>query len=119
MALSRSGVIWCGDERRSGVLLDPAHPWNPMARHWLSLMFSAEPEDISTRDAGSYDDTGLNLAVEDGYGALIAKLAAGAKGKQEMLTGASSMTAYTVNTTPDASTSHSTMPRNWRSSTYA
>lgn len=58
-------------------LLDPAHPWNPMARHWLSLMFSAEPEDISTRDAGSYDDTGLNLAVEDGYGALVAKLADG------------------------------------------
>jgi monoamine oxidase len=40
-------------------------------------MYSAEPEDISTRDAGNYDDTGVNLAVEDGYGALIAKLAAG------------------------------------------
>jgi monoamine oxidase len=48
-----------------------------MAKHWLNLMYSAEPEDISTRDAGNYLDTGINLAVEDGYGALIAKLAAG------------------------------------------
>jgi monoamine oxidase len=48
-----------------------------MARHWLNLMYSAEPEDISTRDAGNYNDTGINLAVEDGYGALIAKLAQG------------------------------------------
>ncbi len=28
MALSRSGLIWCGDERRSGVLLADAHPLN-------------------------------------------------------------------------------------------
>jgi monoamine oxidase len=48
-----------------------------MAKHWLSLMFSAEPGDISTLDAGTYDDTGVNLAVEDGYGALIARLASG------------------------------------------
>jgi monoamine oxidase len=61
----------------AATLLDPKHPWYPMARHWLGLMYSAEPEDISTRDAGNYDDTGVNLAVEDGYGALIARLAAG------------------------------------------
>ena len=28
MVLSRSGELWCEDERRSGVLLDPAHPLN-------------------------------------------------------------------------------------------
>jgi len=61
----------------AATLLDPNHPWYPMARHWLSLMFSAEPEDISTLDAGNYEDTGINLAVEDGYGALVAKLASG------------------------------------------
>jgi len=66
-----------GKDVPAASLLDPAHPWYPMARHWLSLMYSAEPEEISTRDAGSYDDTGLNLAVEDGYGALIARLAEG------------------------------------------
>lgn len=66
-----------GKDVPAASLLDPQHPWYPMARHWLCLMYSAEPENISTRDAGSYDDTGLNLAVEDGYGALIAKLAYG------------------------------------------
>lgn len=66
-----------GKDVPAATLLDPKHPWYPMAKHWLGLMFSAEPEDISTRDAGNYDDTGINLAVEDGYGALIARLAAG------------------------------------------
>lgn len=66
-----------GKDVPAAALLDPNHPWYPMARHWLGLMYSAEPENISTRDAGNYDDTGVNLAVEDGYGALIARLAAG------------------------------------------
>lgn len=66
-----------GRDVAAAALLDRDHPWYPMARHWLNLMFSAEPEDISTLDAGNYEDTGINLAVEDGYGALIAKLAAG------------------------------------------
>jgi monoamine oxidase len=66
-----------GKDVAAATLLDREHPWYPMAKHWLGLMYSAEPEDISTRDAGNYDDTGINLAVEDGYGALIAKLAAG------------------------------------------
>lgn len=66
-----------GRDVPAASLLDPRHPWYPMARHWLCLMYSAEPEEISTLDAGSYVDTGLNLAVEDGYGALVAKLAGG------------------------------------------
>ncbi|MGE0237377.1 MAG: flavin monoamine oxidase family protein [Parvibaculaceae bacterium] len=66
-----------GRDVAAATLLDQSHPWYPMARHWLGLMYSAEPEDISTRDAGNYNDTGINLAVEDGYGALIARLAAG------------------------------------------
>jgi monoamine oxidase len=66
-----------GRDVAAATLLDRDHPWYPMAKHWLNLMYSAEPEDISTRDAGNYNDTGINLAVEDGYGALIAKLAGG------------------------------------------
>ncbi len=84
----REGFVWgilgkvaeagkAGKDVAAATLLDRDHPWYPMARHWLSLMYSAEPEDISTRDAGNYDDTGINLAVEDGYGALIARLASG------------------------------------------
>ena len=65
-----------GRDVAAATFLDRNHPWYPMARHWLGLMFSAEPEEISTRDAGNYNDTGINLPVEDGYGALIAKLAA-------------------------------------------
>lgn len=66
-----------GKDVPAATLLDRDHPWYPMAKHWLGLMYSAEPEDISTRDAGNYNDTGINLAVEDGYGALIARLATG------------------------------------------
>ncbi len=66
-----------GKDIPASALLDRHHPWYPMAKHWLCLMFSAEPEDISTLDAGNYRDTRLNLPVEDGYGALVAKLAAG------------------------------------------
>jgi monoamine oxidase len=66
-----------GRDVAAATLLDRDHPWYPIARHWLNLMFSAEPEDISTLDAGNYEDTGINLAVEDGYGALVAKLASG------------------------------------------
>jgi monoamine oxidase len=65
-----------GRDVAAATFLDRNHPWYPMARHWLGLMFSAEPEEISTRDAGNYNDTGINFPVEDGYGALIAKLAA-------------------------------------------
>lgn len=64
-----------GKDIAASQVIDPNHPWNPMVRHWLALMYSADPEDISTLDAGRYRDTGVNLPVEDGYGALVAKLA--------------------------------------------
>ena len=73
-------VVEVGKEGRdiaASDVIDQAHPWNPMVRHWLSLMYSADAEEISTLDAGRYHDTGVNLPVEDGYGALIAKLARG------------------------------------------
>jgi monoamine oxidase len=66
-----------GRDVAAATLLDRNHPWYPMVKHWLNLIYSAEPEEISTLDAGNYEDTGINLAVEDGYGALIAKLASG------------------------------------------
>lgn len=66
-----------GQDIAAATLLDPAHRFYPVARHWLKLMYSAEPEQISTRDAGNYNDTGINLPVRDGYGALLAKMSAG------------------------------------------
>ncbi len=65
-----------GKDIAASALLDRSHPWYPMIHHWLNLMYSAEPDDISTFDAGRYDDTHLNYPIEDGYGALIARIAA-------------------------------------------
>jgi monoamine oxidase len=65
-----------GKDIPSSALLDRSHAWYPMIHHWLNLMYSVEPEEVSTFDAGSYDDTHLNYPVEDGYGALIAHIAA-------------------------------------------
>lgn len=56
-------------------VLDTSHPWYPVARHWVTLLYSVEPEQVSTLDAFRYEDTGINLPVRDGYGALIEKLA--------------------------------------------
>jgi monoamine oxidase len=64
-----------GSDIAASTLLDPGHPYHAVARHWLKLMYSAEPENISTRDAGNYTDTGVHYPVEDGYGALVAKMA--------------------------------------------
>ena len=56
-------------------LLDRSHPGYASIRHWCQLMYSHDPECVSARDAHSYLDTHINLAVRDGYGALVAKLA--------------------------------------------
>src|SRR5262249_26372282 len=46
-----------GRDIAASEVIDPTHPWNPMVRHWLSLMYSADAEEISTLDAGRYHDT--------------------------------------------------------------
>ena len=66
-----------GPDVSAASLLDASHPRQALARHWCELMYSQEPEDISVGDGGAYRDTGLNLGVKDGYGALIDRLAAG------------------------------------------
>lgn len=66
-----------GRDIAASDLIDASHPWYPMIRHWVTLMYSVEAEEISTWDAGQYEDTGVNLPVEDGYGALIARIAQG------------------------------------------
>ncbi len=66
-----------GNDVPAAAVLDKDHPWNPLARHWVALMYSVDAENVSTADAGNYDDSGLNLAVGDGYGALLVRLAHG------------------------------------------
>ena len=58
-------------------LLDRSHPGYSSIRHWCQLMQSHDPENISAKDVSSYLDTHINLAVRDGYGALVARLATG------------------------------------------
>jgi monoamine oxidase len=49
----------------------------PLLRHWCQLIYSKDPAELSTRDAGNYSDSHVNLPVEDGYGALVARLSRG------------------------------------------
>ncbi len=63
-----------GEDVAAASLLDRGHPWYPMIHHWCQLMYSMDPENISTMDAGNYSDSGVNLPVQAGYGALIEKI---------------------------------------------
>lgn len=82
----RSDYVWtllakiaatgrAGEDVAAATLLDRSHAWYPMIRHWCQLMYSMDPEELSTGDAGNYSDSGINLPVQAGYGALIEKLA--------------------------------------------
>jgi monoamine oxidase len=66
-----------GHDVAAESVLDRRHPMFPLVRHWCQLIYSHDPANMSTRDAGNYHDTGVNLPVEDGYGALVTKLARG------------------------------------------
>jgi monoamine oxidase len=68
----RSGRDVSGSE-----VLDRNDPLYPLTRLWCQLMYAADPEQTSTLDVANYSDSGTNLAVKDGYGALMAKLAEG------------------------------------------
>ena len=49
----------------------------PIVRHWMQLMSSGDPEQVSTRGYADYADTQLNWPVKTGYGDLIERLAGG------------------------------------------
>ncbi|HYM98156.1 MAG TPA: NAD(P)/FAD-dependent oxidoreductase [Aestuariivirgaceae bacterium] len=66
-----------GQDVPASEVLDKTDPRYPLVRHWVNLMYSVEPEEVSTRDAGNCEYTGIDRAVSDGYGSLVAKLAAG------------------------------------------
>lgn len=60
----------------SDVLPD-AGEWAPVVRHWIQLMSSGDPEQVSTRSYADYQDTDHNWPMKTGYGDLIQRLAAG------------------------------------------
>jgi monoamine oxidase len=49
----------------------------PIVRHWMQLMSSADPEQVSTRGYADYADSHHNWPVKTGYGDLIERLAEG------------------------------------------
>ena len=58
-------------------ILDRSHAMYPLLRHWCQLIYSKDPAELSTGDAGNYSDSHINLPVEDGYGALVARISRG------------------------------------------
>lgn len=50
--------------------------WHPLICRTLAQMMGGEPDQCSTADYARYEDTGEDWPVEDGYGALIERIAA-------------------------------------------
>lgn len=66
-----------GNDVAAESILDRSHAMYPLLRHWCQLIYSKDPSELSTGDAGNYSDSHVNLPVEDGYGALVARLSRG------------------------------------------
>lgn len=57
--------------------LEPGNRWNPLMDHIIGQITSHAPGNCSTLDAARYVDEGGDFPVKDGYGALVARNAAG------------------------------------------
>lgn len=62
-----------GSDHPASVLLKPGERWNGLINAVSTYVSGAELERISLRDIRSYDDTGVNWRVVEGYGATIAQ----------------------------------------------
>ena len=49
-------------------------PWTPLYDYWISVLASVDPDEVSTLGYASYNDTGEDWPVVDGYGALVARM---------------------------------------------
>lgn len=58
-------------------VIDAASPWRRLVVHWIGLMSSLPPEEISTLDFARYRDTHENWPVSEGFGALVVAAGAG------------------------------------------
>lgn len=57
--------------------MEPGNRWNPLARQMIGLITSHDPKDCSTLDTARYEDEGGDFPVEDGFGTLVKRHAAG------------------------------------------
>ena len=60
------------------ALSNDTDPWHGVLKHLVNAEWGVDPSFASTLDFARYRDTGENWPVEQGYGALVAKAAAGA-----------------------------------------
>jgi monoamine oxidase len=56
--------------------LDNSDEWGQLREHWVQLMASGDPAEVSARSYADYEDTETNWPVASGYGDLIERLAA-------------------------------------------
>jgi len=61
----------------AATLLEPDGRWNDLIRATGTYVSGAELEQVSVRDLGRYDDSGVNWRVVEGYGTVIAAHGAG------------------------------------------
>ncbi|MEZ5775843.1 MAG: FAD-dependent oxidoreductase [Hyphomicrobiaceae bacterium] len=66
-----------GRDVAASTVLPPAGRFARLARHWIELMACFPPEAFSALDYARYRDGNADFPVADGYGRLIARLAAG------------------------------------------
>lgn len=57
--------------------LEPGNRWNPLMEHIIGQITSHDPQDCSTGDYARYVEEGGDFPVAEGYGALVARHAAG------------------------------------------
>ena len=58
-------------------LLEPGNRWNPLLNATSTYINGVELDGLSVRDFGNYHDTGVNWRILEGYGRLMAAMAAG------------------------------------------
>lgn len=66
-----------GRDEAFTAAMEPGNRWNPLLRLLIGQVTSHDPEDCSTLDSARYEEEGGDFPVEDGYGALVARNAAG------------------------------------------
>jgi monoamine oxidase len=67
-----------GPDAALDTLLEPGDPSNPMIDAVSTYYSGAELAKVSVRDLAAYEDSGVNWRVREGYGAVVAGLAASA-----------------------------------------
>lgn len=64
-----------GMDRPASDLLQPGSRWNPLLNAFSSYYNGAEFDQVSVIDYATYEDSGVNWRVREGYGAAVARFA--------------------------------------------